>query len=315
MNCASLMLAAWVIESAIGYPDRLHRRIGHPVVWMGALIHRLDRTLNRPGLGRGRRHAFGIATTGVTVALATGAGLAAATLPASPLGWLAQAAIASSLIASRSLYVHVAVVADALASGDLTSARTALAHIVGRDTTELTAAAVARAALESLSENTSDGVIAPVFWGVLLGLPGLAAYKAINTLDSMIGHRSERYAAFGAFAAHLDDLVNWLPARLTALLFAVASRKRQAFKVMFRDARNHRSPNAGWPESAAAGALGVRLSGPRRYGDHTAWESWLNADAHDPELADLRRGLVLYVKTAVLAGLLLAAIAVLPRLL
>ena len=315
MNSASLMLGAWVIEAVIGYPAWLHRRIKHPVVWIGALIHRLDQTLNGPGPGRGQRYALGMATTVATVALATGVGLAAASLPASPLGWLAQAAIASSLLASRSLYVHVVAVADALASEDLAGARRALAQIVGRETTELSGTAVAGAALESLSENTSDGVIAPLFWGVLLGLPGLAAYKAVNTLDSMIGHRSERHAHFGAFAARLDDGMNWLPARLTGLLLAAASCKRQAFTVMCRDANKHRSPNAGWPEGAAAGALGVRLGGPRRYGDHTVGEPWLNADARDPELSDLRRGLALYVRAAGLAGLLLAAIAVLPRLL
>lgn len=324
MSGAELMLAAWVAESLFGYPARLYRRIRPPVVWMGALIGSLDRTFNRPGAGHAGRYCLGMAATLVTVALATGLGLTiSVSLPFSGhdspsipvlFGWLVQAAIASSLIASRSLYVHVAAVADALAADDLAGARAALSHIVGRDTAELPPAAVAGAALESLSENTSDGVIAPIFWGVLLGLPGLAAYKAVNTLDSMIGHRNERYAAFGGFAARLDDVANWLPARLTGVLFATASLRPAAFAVMWRDSRQHRSPNAGWPESAAAGALGVRLSGPRLYGDTQAPEPWLNAGASEPGLKDLQRGLILYIRALGLAGALLAAIALLPRL-
>ena len=320
---AALMLAAWSAESLFGYPAWLHRRIRHPVVWIGALIGTLDRALNRPGAGRIRRYLLGMTATLVTVALAAGAGLAIAKVlptssPGTPShlmlsGWLVQAAIASSLIASRSLYAHVAAVADALAAGDLARARGALAHIVGRETVELPPSAVAGAALESLAENTSDGVIAPIFWGVLLGLPGLAAYKAVNTLDSMIGHQSERYAAFGGFAARLDDLANWVPARLTGVLLATASLKPSAFAVMWRDARRHRSPNAGWPESAAAGALGVRLSGPRSYGGVLAPEPWLNGGGNEPGLEDLQRGLALYIRAAGLAGLLLAAIAVLPK--
>ena len=324
MSGAELMLAAWVAESLFGYPAWLYRRIRHPVVWMGTLIGGLDRILNRPGAGHAGRYCLGLAATLVTVALATGAALAVSTLlstspSGSPpglmsLGWLVLAAIASSLIASRSLYSHVAAVADALGTDDLAGARNALSHIVGRDTAELSPAAVAGAALESLAENTSDGVIAPIFWGVLLGLPGLAAYKAVNTLDSMIGHRSERYAAFGGFAARLDDVANWLPARLTGVLFATASLRPAAFAVMWRDARKHRSPNAGWTESAAAGALGVRLSGPRLYGGAPTPEPWLNAGASEPGLQDLRRGLALYVRAAGLAGALLAAFALLPRL-
>ena len=151
------------------------------------------------------------------------------------------------------------------AVGDLTGARAAVAHVVGRETAELPPEGVTRAALESLAESTSDGVVAPLFWGVVFGLPGLAAYKAINTLDSMIGHRDARYAAFGGFAARLDDVANYLPARLTGLLVAAASLRPGAFTVMWRDARRHRSPNAGWPESAAAGALGVRLSAGGSY--------------------------------------------------
>jgi adenosylcobinamide-phosphate synthase len=175
--------------------------------------------------------------------------------------------------------------------------------IVGRDPARLDEAGVARAALESLSENASDGVVAPLFWGAVAGLPGIAAYKAINTMDSMIGHRNDRYEDFGKVAARLDDLVNLIPARLTGLAIALVSgRPRAALRVMARDARRHRSPNAGWPEAAMAGALGIRLSGPRVYGDRVADEPWLNCGAPDPAPNDLSRGLALYVRAMVLCG-------------
>jgi adenosylcobinamide-phosphate synthase len=167
--------------------------------------------------------------------------------------------------------------------------------IVGRDPARLDARGTARAALESLAENSSDGIVAPLFWGVVAGLPGLVVYKAINTMDSMIGHRTARHEDFGKVAARLDDLVNLIPARLTGLLFALVSgRARRACACMARDARQHRSPNAGWPEAAMAGALGLRLSGPRVYGDTIADEPYVNAGGADPEPADLLRGLALY---------------------
>lgn len=307
---ASLMLAAWLLEVLFGYPDWLYRRIRHPVVWLGALIDGLDRSLNRPSLGYAQRYILGMGATITTVLLAACLGVAtSALLPASAAGFWAQAVIASSLICSRSLYHHVAAVSGPLAVGDLTGARAAVAHVVGRETAELPPEGVARAALESLAESTSDGVVAPLFWGVVFGLPGLAAYKAVNTLDSMIGHRDARYAAFGGFAARLDDVANYLPARLTGLLVAAASLRPGAFAVMWRDARRHRSPNAGWPESAAAGALGVRLSGPRSYAGAESAEPWLNARAADPGPNDLRSGLALYCKALSLAALVLVCIA------
>lgn len=220
-----------------------------------------------------------------------------------------EAALASSLIASRSLYEHVANVATPLVAGDLAASRLAVSQIVGRDPETLDRAAVARASLETLAENASDGVIAPVFYGVLFGLPGLAAYKAINTLDSMIGHRTARYLAFGGFAARLDDVVNFIPARLMGLLFAIISLRGTAFKIMWRDAGKHRSPNAGWPESSLAGALGVRLSGPRHYGDRLTQEPWLNEQAADPCPMDINRGLALYVRAMMLAAFIILSIA------
>lgn len=312
MTGATLMLAAWIVEALFGYPNWLYRRIRHPVVWLGAMIDGLDRVLNRPNLGHAGRYFFGAVATSGTVALVAASGLAVSVLlPASALGFCVEAVIASCLICSRSLYLHVDDVAGALASGNLAGARGAVAHIVGRDTAELPPEGIARAALESLSENASDGIVAPLFWGVLLGLPGLAAYKAVNTLDSMIGHRDARHAAFGGFAARLDDIANYVPARLTGLLFALASFNHAAFGVMWRDARRHRSPNAGWPESAAAGALGVRLSGPRQYGDAVTVEPWLNADAADPGPDDLRSGLELYCKAMALGATVVVGLALL----
>ncbi len=209
------------------------------------------------------------------------------------------------------MHEHVEAVAVPLDAGDLPGARRAVSMIVGRDPSQLDGTGVARAALESLAENSSDGIVAPLFWGVLLGLPGIAAYKAINTLDSMIGHRTPRHEAFGWASARTDDWVNLIPARLTGVLFAFASgRPRRALAVMRRDARAHRSPNAGWPEAAMAGALGVRLSGPRIYGDRVSAEPWLNAGAPDPGPADLRQGLALYRRGMVLLAALFLLVAV-----
>lgn len=306
MSVAGLMLLAMVLDAAVGWPDRLYRRIGHPVVWIGALISMLEARLNAGAPGR--RRAMGALTVALVCAAVTvPALLLQAVLPGGWVGLLVGALAAWPLLAVRSMDQHVATVARPLAAGDLAGARRAVAMIVGRDPTRLDTRGVARAALESLAENTSDGIVAPLFWGVVAGLPGLAVYKAINTMDSMIGHRSERYEDFGKAAARLDDLVNLLPARLTGLLFALASgRPGRAIAVMRRDARHHRSPNAGWPEAAMAGALHLRLSGPRVYGNTIADEPYVNAAAPDPEPQDLRRGLALYRRTMVLGAGLLA---------
>ena len=290
-------------------PTRVFRRIGHPVTWLGALITRLDRRLN-PG-PPARRRATGTAAALIAIAAATLPAVAlAALLPQTPTGTLIAAALAAPLLAARSLDRHVNPVGQALVDHDLPAARTAVSRIVGRDPERLDAAGVARAALESLAENASDGIIAPLFWGALLGLPGLFAYKAINTLDSMIGHRTPRHVDFGRFAARLDDAANWPPARLTALLIALAGGHfRRALAVVRADARHHRSPNAGWPEAALAGALNIRLSGPRIYDTGIADEPWLNPAAPDPVPSDIARGLATYRRALALAALALAALA------
>lgn len=307
MTYAWLMLTALVIEAAFGWPGWLDRRIGHPVRWFGWLVTHVDRGANRNAFGRATRIAVGASATIILVGLAALAGAAIErVLPSGAIGVVAAAIIASTLIASRSLFTHVAAVRRAFTAGDPGPARNELAMIVGRDTQDLDEAAIARAALESLAENTSDGVIAPAFWGALFGLPGLFAYKAINTLDSMIGHRNAKYEAFGKCAARLDDLANLVPARLTGALFALCALSPRAAVVMRRYGGRHRSPNAGWPEAAMAGALSVRLSGPRRYGDVMTDDAWLNPKAGDPNMKDIGRALVLYGRVIVSVAFLLA---------
>ncbi|MFV0512876.1 MAG: adenosylcobinamide-phosphate synthase CbiB [Jhaorihella sp.] len=305
MNFAAMMFVACLLDVALGWPGRLYARIGHPVTWIGAMIVWLEARLNS-GSDR-KRLANGAVTTLLTVLLAGGvAHVVQAALPSGVWVVIIGGILAWPLVALRSMYTHVAAVARPLATGDLSQARHAVSMIVGRDPSVLDEAGIARGALESLAENTSDGIVAPVFWGVVLGLPGIAAYKAVNTLDSMIGHRNPRYEQFGKVAARLDDLVNLIPARLTGLGFALVSGAAPAaVRVMVHDAGQHRSSNAGWPEGAMAGALNVRLSGPRVYGDRIADEPWLNETAPDPTPLDLTRGLRLYGRAmgAMVAGL------------
>ncbi len=307
MSFAAAMLIAMVIDFLVGWPSWLFSQIGHPVTWLGRLIAVLDRSWNREEDSPNRRRAAGAATAIAVVGLATV--LAVIIHLILPSGWpgiILTGVLAWPLLAVRSLYEHVAAVLQPLRDRDLASARVALARIVGRDTSMLNEAGLSRAALESLGENTSDGVVAPLFWGALLGLPGLVAYKAINTLDSMIGHRNARYEAFGWASAKIDDIANFVPARITGVLFAIISAQPlTAMTCMMRDARKHRSPNAGWPEAALAGGLGVRLSGPRDYDGKTTQEPWLNDAGRDPTAEDIRRGLQLYTFAIVLCGVVL----------
>lgn len=292
---ALIMLVALALESRIGWPEILNRRIRHPVAWFGALINVADRGFNRTDWPHRVRYlAGGMATIALVAGAFTLGWIITRALPDTLIGRSVEALLAASLVAARSLHDHVMAVHAALTGHGLEAGRNAVAHIVGRDVGRLDEAGVVRAALESLAENASDGVIAPLFWGTLFGLPGLAAYKAINTCDSMIGHRTARHMAFGGVAARLDDLANLLPARLTGLLFGLSAGRIGAVKVMARDARRHRSPNAGWPEAALAGALDIRLSGPRAYGDALSTDPWLNAGARNPGAKDLLDGLALY---------------------
>jgi adenosylcobinamide-phosphate synthase len=317
MIAAGAMALAMAVDAAVGWPAALFARIGHPVTWLGRAINICDHALNHDTARPLIRRLAGIVTLILITSLAAApAYLLTSLFPSGLYGLVLTALFSWPLIATRSLHDHVSAVAAPLAAGDLTGARAAVAMIVGRDPDQLESAGVARAALESLAENASDGIVAPVFWGVLLGLPGIAAYKAINTLDSMIGHRSPRYAEFGWASARFDDLVNLAPARATALLFAACSGQGpRALACMRADAAKHRSPNAGWPEAAMAGALGIRLSGPRAYASHSTDEPWVNGQAPDPAPADLQRGLALYRVSMLVLGLGLVAFAVLVQVL
>jgi adenosylcobinamide-phosphate synthase len=304
MNLAfSLLLAfaALVLEGLIGYPPALYRAIGHPVTWMGRWLAGLEALANRPTLGFAARRALGIGSLLLYLAsVALVAWLVTRALaPWSPFGFWALALVAATLPAQRSLANHVQAVADGLETS-LDAGRQAVALIVGRNPNALDSSGVARAAIESLAENFSDGVVAPILWTALGGLVGGALYKAINTADSMIGHRDERYAAYGWAAARLDDVVNLPASRLAALWLALAAALTpgasagEAVRAVGRDARRHRSPNAGWPEAAMAGALGLKLAGPRVYGDTLIDDAFMGNGRREATAADIRRALGLY---------------------
>ena len=302
-----------LLDRLVGDPDWLWRRLPHPVVLIGGLIGTLDRRLNREDLGEAARRRRGVLaiTLLVTGALLVGFLMTALCDAAGPLGLLLEAVVLAVFLAQKSLIDHVRAVAEALDGEGLAGGRRAVAMIVGRDPEQLDTAGVSRAAIESLAENASDGIVAPLLWYLVLGLPGLLAYKVVNTADSMIGHMSERHRAFGWAAAKLDDVVNWPAARLTALLFALAAGLRGKARIgavwagTRRDAPSHRSPNAGWPEAAMAVGLGLALGGPRRYGELMVEAPMLNpAGRLEAESADIRAGLAQF---ATAANVLLAA--------
>jgi adenosylcobinamide-phosphate synthase len=313
----AIALVAMLIELGIGYPPPLLRAIGHPVTWIGALIATLDRRLNRGSAGA--RRGFGIVAVLILIGIVGSiAFLLENMLLRLPFGFLVTALLASTMIAQRSLHQHVANVAAALETNDIGAGRAAVSHIVGRDTAGLDEAGIARAAIESLAENFSDAVVAPVLWLALAGLPGAALYKAINTADSMIGHRTERYAAFGWAAARLDDLVNLPASRLAALLLMAAAALRsdtsatEAWRIVWFDASRHRSPNAGYPEAAVAGALGLSLAGARDYGGVRVDDATMGNGRRNANAADIRRALALYrTADAVLIALLVLLTALL----
>jgi adenosylcobinamide-phosphate synthase len=280
---------------------------------MGALISRLDAQLN-PQTSPGNRLA-GVAALLLILILTGGLAAAAALfIRQLPYGWIAEAIIATPFLAQKSLADHVRAVADGL-DRSLADGRAAVSRIVGRDPEQLDRSGVARAALESLGENASDGIVAPAFWLALLGLPGIVLYKAINTADSMIGHKSPRYLNFGRAAARLDDLVNLPGARLTALFLAAAAflsspaSAKAAIAAMKRDAHRHVSPNAGWPESALAGALGVTLGGPRSYGGRFVDLATMGDGKTTLDASDIRDGLSLYGRALWLLTLLAVLLA------
>ena len=312
-----LLLVALAFDAVIGDPDWLYRHLPHPVAVIGSLIGWLDRAFNRERDSEAARRRAGIAVCAFLVVSSVAMGIAIERfLQDFHHGWLIEALIISVFLAQNSLYCHVAAVARGLRAEGLAGGRRAVSRIVGRDPESLDEPGVCRAALESLAENFSDGVVAPAFWTLLFGLPGILVYKTINTADSMIGHKSPRHLAFGWASARLDDLLNFGPARIAGLLIIGAAaltpgaRPAPSCRAMMRDAAKHRSPNAGWQEAPLAGALGVALAGPRRYDGEIVEDHWMNRDGRrEAGLADLARGLRLYLIACVLQAVVVAAIA------
>jgi adenosylcobinamide-phosphate synthase len=313
MTNAAVALLALAIEAGAGYPDGLFKRAGHPVTWIGALIFALDKRLNVESDSFALRRAKGVTTLAILAATALAAGAAIERVAgALPFGLFVLAILGSTLIAQRSLYDHVDAVARGL-SASLEEGRREVGKIVGREVALLDEAGVARAAIESLAENFSDGVVAPALFLGLFGLKGALLYKAVNTADSMIGHKSARYLAFGWAAARFDDLLNLVPARITAGLvgaaaWAIGADARAACETALRDAPKHASPNAGWPEAAMAGVLGLSLGGPRRYGEVEVFGATLGTGRREASAKDIFRALTIY--KAALAALWLIMLAV-----
>lgn len=308
-----IVAAALVVEGGLRWP----RGWSHPVVAIGGLISGLERRWNREAFSERRRKALGVLTVLILILVTFGTGFGITWLVSFlPDFWAGAAVVACGVcgLAAGSLFQHVRAIQRPLSRGDWAAARTAVSLIVGRDTHDMDEADIATAAIESLAESFNDGVVAPVFWFLIGGLPGLFAYKAINTADSMIGHMEPRWRAFGWAAAKSDDLMNWIPARIAGALIAMAGTvagtglgaRGKAWAVMARDARKHASPNAGWTEAAMAGALGVRLGGEVHYEGMRADRPRLG-HGRRPLAQDLRVSLRLYLMAC--AGLLLILLA------
>jgi adenosylcobinamide-phosphate synthase len=312
-----LLLAALALEPLLGEARGLLGKLPHPVRLIGGLVALLDGKLNREHRSEAERRRRGILLVIIVCASSAALGTAAAWLSRHvPFGWLLELALMITLLAQRSLFQHVRRVGEALRSDDLEAGRARVAHIVGRDVQQLDEHGIARAAIESCAENFSDAVVAPAFWYILLGLPGMLVYKAVNTMDSMIGHRSPRYRAFGWAAARLDDVANLIPARLAGLYLACAAigvpgaDAGRGLRTMMEDAGKHRSPNAGWPEAAMAGALGLSLAGPRRYPGIVVDDPWIGAGTAQATARDVTRALSLFAGACVINGFAAAAVAV-----
>ena len=305
-----IALLALMIDAGVSWPHALYRRIGHPVGGFARIIDALERRWNDPASSAARRRLLGIATVLALLGLAGGVGWLLQHLLgifAGPWAWPLVAVFAWPGVAQRSLYDHVRPVAEALERHDLAAAREAVGMIVGRDTAGLDDAGVARAAIESLAESFCDGIVAPLFWLLVLGLPGLWAYKAINTADSMIGHREPRWRAFGWAAARTDDVLNLLPARAAGALICLCG--GGGWRIMVRHARKHASPNAGWPEAAMAGVLSLRPAGPIAYEGIASDKPWLGDSDRPATEADIRRGLAVYRRACLALWLIAGGVA------
>jgi adenosylcobinamide-phosphate synthase len=310
-----VLAAALLIDALFGEFPLVFRFVPHPIVLVGNAVKALDQRLNRENRSERDRFVRGILTVAILALAALAAGVVvAAFCRVVAYGWALETLLVAVLLAQRSLFDHVTSVERALSVRGLAAGRESVRHIVGRDPASLDEHGVARAAIESLAENFGDGVVAPACWYALLGLPGLFLYKTANTLDSMIGHRTPRYRSFGWAAARLDDVLSFVPARFSGLLLAAAglflpqASPATALKAMWRDAGKHRSVNAGWPEAAMAGALGLALNGPRRYRGQLVEDAWMGDGRARALPADIARALAVYVVACLLHGLLFAAL-------
>ncbi len=311
-----LLLGALILDAYVGDMNRLFSIVKHPVVWIGELIALLDRKLNRENRSELNRAIRGFVVVVFVVSVCCLIGLGISWFGQHyPFGWTLELFLVVSLVAQRSLFTYVRKVGLALKKGGLSGGREAVSHIVGRDPDQLDEHGVARAAIESLAENFGDGVVAPVFWYVLFGFPGLLVYKAVNTMDSMIGHKSDRYKSFGFTAARLDDILNIIPARLAGVwifigsFFVPTSSPFKSLKTMFRDARKHRSPNAGWPEGAMAGALNLSLAGPRKYREGQVNDPWIGDGRARVVPGDIKRALQTYTAACLVNAAVVAVLA------
>jgi len=305
-----IALLALAVDATVGWPPKLYARIGHPVGGFARIIGWCERHWNAPARSDLTRRVLGTITLLLVAGIAAGiAWLAQAALVAAlgPWAWIGTALLAAPGLAQRSLDAHVRPIGDALLVGDIAGARRAVSQIVGRDTARLDEAGIARAGIESLSESFCDGIAAPLFWLLLLGLPGLWAYKAINTADSLIGHREPRWRAFGWASARADDVANWIPARIAGAIVCVAG--AGGFHIMWRDARKHASPNAGWTEAAMAGALDLRLAGPVVYDGMTHIKPWLGNGRSAANGHDVMRALAVFRRSCLLLWIVAGGIA------
>lgn len=297
----TILVLALVLDAVFGDFPWLFGRFPHPVVWVGNLIGWFEKRLNRSDRSTMDLMVRGTITSLAVIAAASLFG--AIVVQISAFGDVFRAVevfLLAVLIAQKGLYQHVKAVSVALKKDGIVGGRTAVSMIVGRDPDILDEAGVSRAAIESCAENFSDGVVAPLFWYVVGGPIGLCAYKAINTLDSMIGHRNARYLYFGRFAARLDDVANFIPARIAGAMICLAAALgtktsgRAAWQTMIRDAKKHKSPNAGWQEAAFAGALDLSLAGPRQYGSEIVDDPYIGSGRRDASALDIDRALALY---------------------
>lgn len=314
LSPAWILLAALVFDAIVGDPYALYRAVPHPVALIGRAIAALDDRWNRPAKGPRLRRLLGVL---LLLTIAGGSALAGLAILAAaraiPYGWIAEALCVYVLIAQKSLYLHVRAVARALKAEGLAGGRRAVGMIVGRDPETLDEAGVCRAAVESCAESYSDGIVSPIFWYAVLGLPGICAFKAVNTLDSMVGHLNDTYRDFGWASARFDDLANWIPARIAGWILVLAAAPfswadgHRAAWIMLRDARRHHSPNAGWPESAIAGALGLKLLGPRVYPGEVVDAPWIGEGTADATPDHIARALKLYAVACAVGGLFAVA--------